>query len=76
MSNIIKFDPIYLNHKRMWIEDRWKFSGAMVQLTIKKSRDGLDEAEQYILDTLNRIVEEFDGKWLENIPTKKMRKKG
>jgi hypothetical protein len=60
----------------MWIEDRWKFSGTMVQLTIKQSRGELDETDRYILDTLNRIVDEFDGRWDNYDPPKKIRKKG
>lgn len=78
MNNVVQFDPIYLKLKKMWIEDRWQFSGKMVNLTIKQSNGSIDEVEAYTLATMNRIVEEFDGKWLDESrrPSKKIRKKG
>jgi hypothetical protein len=77
MTNIVHFDPIYMTYRKMWIEDRWKFSGKMVNLTIKKSREGLNNEEQYVLNILNQIVEEFDGRWLDDYqPPKKIRKRG
>lgn len=63
-NNVFHIDPIYINYRRMWKEDRWKFSGEMVKMTIKESKVGkLDSLDQYKLDTMNRIVSENDGKW-------------
>lgn len=78
MSNkIIHIDPVYIKFRRMWLEDRWKFSGKLVNLTSKKSREALSEQEQYEYETLNRIVDEFDGNWLEEpVLPKRARKRG
>ncbi len=76
MSNIISIDPVYIRFRKMWQEDRWKFSGTMVNLTIKMSKEGLNEQEQHIHDTLNRIVEENNGNWLEPEVPRKSRKRG
>jgi hypothetical protein len=60
----------------MWDSDRWKFSGIMVNLTIKKAHEGLNEEEQSLLETLNRIVEENNGNWLEEPKQHTRKKKG
>ncbi|MNV92226.1 hypothetical protein D3C71_1867970 [compost metagenome] len=49
----------------MWKDERWKFSGKLVQLTIKKSRSQLSEEETHILNTMNRILDEKNGDWFE-----------
>jgi hypothetical protein len=62
-NNIVPF--MLMQYRRMWKEDRWKFSGEMVKLTIKQNRFGLTDEEQYKMDIINQVVEENDGKWLD-----------
>jgi hypothetical protein len=64
-NNVFFIDPTYIKYRRMWKEDRWKFSGDLVKLTAKQARQALTEEEQYTLDVLNRVVDENDGKWLD-----------
>lgn len=65
MNNVIQFNPILMQFRKMWRDDRWKFSGELVRLTIKESKYGLSSEEQHKMDTLNQVVDENDGKWLE-----------
>jgi len=64
-KKVVKFDLLYRKYKRMWIEDRWKFSGDLVRLTVKQNKSGLGNIEQYTLDTINRVVAENDNNWLD-----------
>lgn len=75
MSNIVYIDPSYIKYRRMWVEDRWKFSGEMVNLTIKKAHEGLSEEEQKLVDTMNRVVDENGGNWLDEPKQQIHRKK-
>lgn len=49
----------------MWKDDRWKFSGLYVRLNTKKAKRGLDESEQMILDTMDKVVKENNGDWMK-----------
>lgn len=73
-NNVVYIDSTYIKYRRMWKDDRWKFSGDMVKLTIKESREGLTAEEQHTIRTMNRIVEENDGKWVDEEPQVKKRK--
>lgn len=68
MNNVIQFNPILMQYRKMWLEDRWKFSAELVRLKSKENRDGLDEFEQHRMDTINQVVEENDGKWMSYSP--------
>lgn len=57
-------DFTYSKYNKLWKDDRWKFSGDMVKLTIKQ-KHGLEPDEQHTLDMMNRIVDEHDGNWME-----------
>lgn len=65
MNNVIQFNPILMQFRKMWREDRWKFSGELVRMTIKESKYGLNNEEQHKMDTMNQVIDENDGKWLE-----------
>jgi hypothetical protein len=75
MDNVIFLDMTYIKYKKMWQEDRWKFSGEMVKLTIKQSRSELTDIEKHNILCMNRVVEENNGEWLKET-VKKIRKKG
>lgn len=75
MSKVFYIDPTYIEYRKMWNSDRWKFSGIMVNLTIKQSNDELTDLDLKILDTMNRIVEENDGVWIEEPSYKKTYKR-
>jgi hypothetical protein len=65
-SNVVQIDPTYIKYRKMWKEDRWMFSGELVKLSIKQGKTGeLDNIEKHTLETLNRIIDENDGKWTE-----------
>ncbi|MER2007432.1 MAG: hypothetical protein ABS939_08260 [Psychrobacillus sp.] len=64
-NKVIEINPTYIKYRRMWKENRWQFSGDLVRLTIKQNKYGLDNIEQYTLDTINRIIDENGGKWTE-----------
>lgn len=69
-DNIFYIDPLYIEYRKMWKNDRWKFSGKMVQLTIKQKKFGqLESHEQRAMDTMNRIVAENGGNWLQGFPS-------
>jgi hypothetical protein len=77
MNNVVIFDPVYMKHLKMWRENRWRFSGKIVNLTIKQSEGKLTPEEKYEKEIMDRIVEEHNGQWLdEYIPHKKNKKKG
>ncbi|MFC4558996.1 hypothetical protein ACFO3D_12410 [Virgibacillus kekensis] len=66
LDDIPYIDGVYAKYRRMWKEDRWKFSGELVNLTIKKNKEGMLSAEeQHIFDTMHRVVNENRGNWLE-----------
>lgn len=67
MKKVYFIDPIYNRCSKMWKEDRWKFSGDLVKLRIKKVKGGLDNVEQHTLSTMNRIVDENNGNWTEGL---------
>jgi hypothetical protein len=64
-NKVVYIDPIYIKYRKMWKEDRWKFSGELVRLTIKASKGSLDKMEQHVMNTLQRVIDENDGKWTE-----------
>lgn len=64
-NNVVHIDPIYIKYRKMWKESRWQFSGDLVRLTIKQSKSGLDNIELYTLRTINRVIDENDGKWTD-----------
>lgn len=64
-NNVLYIDPIYIKYRKMWKENRWQFSGDLVRLTIKQSKSGLDKLEQHTLTTLNRVINDNDGKWTD-----------
>jgi hypothetical protein len=64
-NNVVYIDPIYIKYRKMWKENRWQFSGELVRLTIKQSKGELERIEQHVFKTLNRVIEENDGKWTE-----------
>jgi hypothetical protein len=64
-NNVVRFDPIYMKYRKMWRENRWKFSGDLVKLTIKQNKTGLDDIEKHTLETINRVVKENDNNWLD-----------
>jgi hypothetical protein len=64
-NNVVFIDPIYIQYRKMWKEERWKFSGELVRLTIKYNKGELTENEDRRLSTLQRIIDENDGKWTE-----------
>lgn len=66
-NKVFYIDGAYSKYRRMWKDDRWKFSGELVRMTIKMNKDGLDEEEQHIMDTMNRVIEENNGNWMEGI---------
>lgn len=65
-DDIPYIDGVYAKYRRMWKENRWKFSSELVNLTIKKNKHGkLSTDEQHIYDTMHRVVNENGGNWLE-----------
>jgi hypothetical protein len=64
-NNVVYIDPIYIKYRKMWKENRWQFSGDLVRITIKQAKTGLDELEMHILRTMNRVIDENDGKWTD-----------
>lgn len=64
-NNVVRIDPIYIKYRKMWTENRWQFSGDLVRLTIKQSKDTLDNIERYTLQTMNRIINDNNGNWLD-----------
>ncbi len=72
MNNVIQFNPILMQFRKMWREDRWKFSGELVRLTIKEAKNELNSEEQRKMDTLNQVVNENDGKWLDGYDISKI----
>jgi hypothetical protein len=64
-NKIVHIDPIYIKYRKMWKENRWQFSGDLVKLTIKQNKVGLDNIEKHAMDTMNRVINENDGKWTE-----------
>lgn len=64
-NKVVYIDPIYIKYRKMWKEDRWKFSGELVRLTIKASKGSLDKMEQHVINTLQRVIDENNGKWTE-----------
>jgi hypothetical protein len=65
MSSVTYIDGTYSYYRKLWRTDRWKFSSDMVKLNGKRSRAELTEQEQHTLNTMNRIVDEHDGDWME-----------
>jgi hypothetical protein len=64
-NNIIHINPLYIKYRRLWKDERWKFSGELVRLTIKENNGNLNEYEEEILKVMNRILEEFDNNWTD-----------
>jgi hypothetical protein len=64
-NKVVPFDPNYFHYLKMWRENRWEFSGTLVKLTIRKNKGNFTEKDNKILATLQRIVDEHDGKWTE-----------
>jgi hypothetical protein len=64
-NKVVFIDPIYISYRKMWKENRWRFSGELVKLTIKQNKDGLDNIEQHRMDTMQRVINENDGNWTE-----------
>lgn len=64
MGEVFFIDQNYIKYRRMWNEDRWKFSGELVRLTIEQRRNALTDEQQSIMDTMNRIISENHGDWL------------
>jgi hypothetical protein len=64
MAEVFFIDPMYIHYRKMWKEDRWKFSGELVRMTIKRSKEGLSEKETRIIEAMNRVIEENNGDWL------------
>jgi len=64
-NNIITFDYTYLMYRKLWINDRWRFSGELVKLKIKCSMGKASNDEFKRLDAMNRVVEENNHKWLD-----------
>ena len=65
MAQIFYIDPIYIRYRNLWKNDRWKFSGDYVKLNIKSDKVGLDRAEEKVLETMERVIEENGGRWTE-----------
>lgn len=69
MSNITYIDGTYAYYRKLWKNDRWKFSNEMVRLTMSSKREGITAEEEHKLAIMNRIVDEHGGNWLEGNPT-------
>ncbi|WP_458459944.1 hypothetical protein [Pseudobutyrivibrio sp.] len=65
-GKVFYIDATYIHYRRLWKQDRWKFSGDLVKLNIAKSRNKLTEEQSHQLETMNRVVEENDGNWLDD----------
>lgn len=64
-NNVVRIDPIYINYRKMWRENRWQFSGDLVKLTIKQNKVGLDNLDLHKLESINRVIKENDNNWLD-----------
>jgi hypothetical protein len=65
MTKIFYIDPNYIKYRSMWKSDRWKFSGDYVKLNMKLNKVGLNDEEQSMLDTMDRVINENNGLWTE-----------
>jgi hypothetical protein len=64
-NKVVFIDPIYIEYRKMWKENRWRFSGELVRLTIKQNQGLLDNIEQHRLSTMDRVIDENNGNWTE-----------
>lgn len=74
MSNITFIDATYIEYRKMWKAERWKFSGQLVQLSIRKQRGQLSSEEMHVLETMNRVVSENNNDWLQGVEDVPFRK--
>ena len=72
MTKVFFIDPEYIKYRKLWKEDRWKVSSDLVKLNIKSNNEGLSQEEAARLNAINRVVEENNGDWLNDVGTSKL----